>query len=314
MDANSLMQYLGTALISSIGIGWFIRSAITHVMQRDLEQYKSNLDAEHNFALESFRKAQEKALQDQREAHERGLEAFRKGQEKILQDQREAHERRLEAFRKDQEKILQDQHEAHERNLLSLQGETNKGLEQIKSGLQRIDRLESELMKSRGEAYAEIWKLMHSVNLFGPPVPQTASQLSENLTNWYFTHGWNLTKGAKKRYFLVQEVLNFFVVRSIPFSRPAGERLFAGNDRTIELLRQLRKEQLGIEPKDDDSFYELKELGDYVTAFKGEPRNTAAGEAPAQRAWLLLQLVMSAFRSQVTNDLGSREEVPTLAQ
>jgi hypothetical protein len=118
-----------------------------------------------------------------------------------------------------------------------------------------------------------------------------------------------LTRKAKPRYFLVQEVLNFFMTRSIAFSRPAGEKLFVGSDRTLKLLREVRKQELGIEPRDDEAFYPFSELEGYVNAFKAR-----LPEASGEKAWLLLQFVMSAFRSQVTQDLGSREEVQTLAR
>ena len=111
-----------------------------------------------------------------------------------------------------------------------------------------MERLEGDLIKARGDAYGEIWKLTGSINLFGPAIPASCAEFSAQLTDWYFAHGWVLTQEAKKKYFLVQEVLNFLRMRSIPIRRPADEHLFSDSVRPIEILGRLRTKEVQLAP------------------------------------------------------------------
>jgi hypothetical protein len=184
----------------------------------------------------------------------------------------------------------------------------NRKLEHLKGRIARIDRLERDLLKSRGDAYGEIWTLTGALNLFGPANSINCTKLSRDLTGWYFSKGQLLTKESKPRYFLVQEVLNFFRLRGNSPSRPSDERLYSGEKRTIEAVRAYRAERLAIPARGDEASYAFGELERYVRQFKTKC-NQSPEEVSAEDAWLLLQFVMSAFRSCVTQELGSRDVV-----
>ena len=126
---------------------------------------------------------------------------------------RAANDRELESLKKKQQEELLKLQGAQARVLADLQANATENIERVKATLLRMERLESELLKSRGEAYGEIWKLTHSVNLFGPTMATDDAELSAQLRDWYFSHGWALTVDAKRRYFLVQEVLNYLHMR-----------------------------------------------------------------------------------------------------
>jgi hypothetical protein len=177
----------------------------------------------------------------------------------------------------------------------------------LKDARDRIEGLENDLLKSREEAYGQIWHLTGALNLFGPARSVNCARLSGQLTDWYFSKGQMLTENSKSRYFLVQEVLNFYNLRRICPSRPIDELLYGGERRTIAVLRELRATGLAIRVKGDEATYRLAELETYVRNFKAACNRSP--EAISQvDAWLLLQLVMSAFRSTVTAEIGSRVE------
>ena len=168
----------------------------------------------------------------------------------------------------------------------------------------RIERLETDLMKSRDEAYGQIWNLTGALNLFGPAHPVHCANLSGELTNWYFSKGQMLTEDSKLQYFLVQEVLNFLRLRGISPCRPSDELLYSGEERTIDAVRARRAERLAVEAKTNEGSYTFEELAACVDDFKSTCNPSR--EEVSENAWLLLQFVMSAFRSRVTKELGSR--------
>jgi hypothetical protein len=181
-------------------------------------------------------------------------------------------------------------------------------IEHVKVALARVERLEADLLKSRGEAYGRIWKLTSSLNLFGSITQVDDLELSLQLKNWYFERGWVLTQESKRRYFLVQEVLGFLKLRSIAFRRPADELLFGSESRPIDLLRRLRLESLKIDMRGDEGTYSIKELETCVSEWKVQSLKTS-GEDQSESAWILLQFVLSAFRSCMVDELGSRGAV-----
>lgn len=176
----------------------------------------------------------------------------------------------------------------------------------FKAALDRVGKLEADLVKNRGKAYGDIWKLTGSLNLFGPMTKLDVTELSGQLTNWYFERGWVLTPESKKRYFLLQEVLGFLRLRSISVRRPADEFLFGSQSRTVDLLRQRRKELLNIAPVGDESSYTVDQLESCVSKWKSESAKTSEEER-SESAWVLLQLLLSAFRSCMVSELGSRK-------
>jgi hypothetical protein len=184
----------------------------------------------------------------------------------------------------------------------------NRKLEHLKGRIARIDRLERDLLKSRGDAYGEIWALTGALNLFGPTISVNCSKLSKELTSWYFSKGLLLTSESKPRYFLVQEVLNFFRMRGISLSRPSDDVLYGGEKRTIEAVRAHRAARLAIPARGDEASYAFADLEAYVREYKAKYNHTPE-DVSSEDSWLLLQFVMSAFRSCVTQELGSRDVV-----
>ena len=164
-------------------------------------------------------------------------------------------------------------------------------------------------MRSRGEAYGEIWSLTGALSLFGPVKSISAPDLSARLSDWYFTRGWLLTSPSKGRYFLIQEVLNFFILHSLSFRRPADEILFGSPSRAMDELRKIRNIELGIDPRGDDGRYSLKEIQVCVGAWKSRRLGATRDTTLPEQAWVLLQFVMSSFRTHLTDELKSRDAV-----
>jgi hypothetical protein len=219
----------------------------------------------------------------------------------------------LEALRESHDKELQSLREAHDKALQELQASTNERMAHVTAALATVDRLQADILKSRGDAYGAIWKLTGSMNIFGAPLSVNCAELSSSLTEWYFSCGWVLTDETKKRYFLVQETLNFIDMRAIPFERPSGEQLYGDAARPIEVVRGLRAAALGIEDRGDTGTYSFAELETCVKQWKSICMNAAGRVSTPQEAWLLLQFVMSEFRSRLAAELGSRSSVQTLA-
>jgi hypothetical protein len=182
-----------------------------------------------------------------------------------------------------------------------------RDIENLKAGLARIDRIESELLKARGDAYGKVWELTGSLNLFGPAREVTSEKLSADLSDWYFAHGWAITQDSKESYFLVQEVLSFLILRSIPFRRPPDEDLYSGGERPVMVLDRLRKEEFQIAIT--HSGHTVDELGRCVSEWKKGEKTTGGGERSPERAWILAQFVMSEFRNRLVTELGSRKNV-----
>jgi hypothetical protein len=191
-----------------------------------------------------------------------------------------------------------------------LESDAATKLAQLNAALARVERLESELLRSRGESYGEIWTLTGALNLFGPTSALDMETLSDKLTTWYFAHGWLLTDAAKDLYFLVQEVLNFAMLRSLSFRRPDGETLYGGGRRPVDVLRDLRKRSFGIDP--GETVVDHAQLAAIVDRWKlrAAGRSTPNVE---EEGWILFQWVMSTFRAEITEDLGSRLATRTLA-
>lgn len=209
---------------------------------------------------------------------------------------KDRHETELETLKAEQHSALAD-----------FQNRATERLERVKASLVRLERIESDLVRSRGEAYGEIWSLTGAVSLFGPAKPISASELSSKLSQWYFTRGWLLTPESKGRYFLIQEVLNFFILHSLAFRRPADEILFGSPSRAMDELRKIRKIEIGLEDRGDDGRYPLKEIQVSIGAWKSRRITSARDNTLPEQAWVMLQFVMSSFRTHLADELKSRE-------
>lgn len=218
------------------------------------------------------------------------------------------HDQDLERLKHQQTKELESLRSATQQLLAEMQAESQKRLEHVKAALGRIERIEADLLKIRGEAYGEIWRLTGSLNLFGPTTTLSEQDLSAHLKNWYFERGMVLTQESKRRYFLVQEVLSFLTLRSVRATRPPEELLFGSQSRPVDVLRQLRSTSLNIEVRADEDRYTIEELEKCISEWKLGLLQSKREKQLAEEAWLLLQFAMSAFRTALVEELGSRQK------
>lgn len=176
--------------------------------------------------------------------------------------------------------------------LAQMRAEADQRLEHLKSSLDRMERLEADLAESRGEGYGEIWTLTGSLNLFGPTTEVDIEDLSGCLKDWYFEHGWVLSEPSKKRYFLVQEVLSYATLRSATFERPDGEKLYSDKRHPVQVLRRLRLRLLGKTASSE----RIADMEAWVSCWKMK-------DTQPDENWILLQLIMSRFRSCIIKEL-----------
>jgi len=194
--------------------------------------------------------------------------------------------------------IKQDQFKAEmDRKLASLtselQTEREERLAHLESSLKKVQRLEA----SRSVGYEKIWSLTGSLNLFGPTIDLDISEFSTGLKTWYFSHGLLLKKDSKKLYFLAQEVLNYAILRSASFKRPPPDKLYGEEERPSNILNNLRTQYFRM----SDNRASVAELESIVTEWK---MNNYEHKEQDERNWVLLQLLLSRFRSSLIRDLG----------
>ena len=274
-----IVNFLGGSAILVGALAFLAKSLTTHFLSRDLERMKGDIKRESDEELQAMRSAQDKELQKLREAQESRMNELRREHELVIQ---------------------------------GLQAQANERIELVRSALQRVERLESELVKNRDDAYGEIWKLSKCVNLFGPTVPVDCSAVSQALTDWYFTKGRLLTQGCRQIHFAIQEVLNYYHVRSIRPTRPAAEVLYCSIKRPVDVLIDLEAERLGIPAKGNLRLFSQTELSSYVDNFKARS-HSAEADVEAENAWLLLHFLMSSFRSRLVEELGWRNDLQPLS-
>jgi hypothetical protein len=268
---------IASTVAAAVGaiVGFFGKTLITHFFTRDIERYKNELT--------------------------RQLE-----QEKIGRKDKLDFE--LNAVKQHHETELTGLRQKHEEALSKTTREANEELAHLQTALKRATELEADLLKSRGEGYGEIWKLTGSLNLFGPPTDVKVGDFSSGLKKWYFEHGWVLTAISKRRYFLVQEVLSFALFQEIGFRRPADNILFGSTTtRPVHVLQQLRSTLLTMPNFGDEREYTPDELEKYVSSWKTTVLAKSGADDLAAMNWVVLQFVLSAFRSEMVKELGSRQ-------
>jgi len=280
VDWTEIVKYLGGSTVLLAAVSYIAKSLTSQFLKRDLQHAQGEIERKNQLELQEFKGAQERELQTLRETQESKMEQLR---------------------------------QLHESTLQSIQIQANERVEHVKSALQRVERLQSDLLKSRDDAYGDIWKLTGAVNLFSTPLPVDCAALSTSLTNWYYAKGWLLTSESKARYFLLQETLNLLALRSVSLNRPSDEVLFGGDTRTVDVLRRLRSEQLQVAPRGDDGHYPIEELAACVNCCKIRLSHGNNGQVSREFGWLALQFVMSAFRSRLTLELGSRDMIQSSA-
>lgn len=218
--------------------------------------------------------------------------------------------RTLAAAKDRHEEELHDLKSAQDSALAEMKARADRQLAQLNAWLAQQERVDADRVRSRGEAYGEIWELTGALSLFGPVKSPNASDLSARLSHWYFMRGWLLTPESKGRYFVIQDVLNFFLLHSLAFRRPADEILFGSPTRAMDELRKIRNIELGLESRGDEGRYTLKEIQVCVGAWKSRRLTNARENTIPEQAWVLLQFVMSSFRTHLADELKSRD-LPT---
>ncbi|KAA6461799.1 hypothetical protein DYQ86_09070 [Acidobacteria bacterium AB60] len=218
--------------------------------------------------------------------------------------------RRLEAWKNRQQHQLEDLRSEQQSALAEFQRRAQQELAQFNASLAQQERLDADRAQSRGEAYGEIWTLTGALSLFGSAKCPGASDLAARLSQWYFERGWLLTDEAKSRYFLIQEVLSFFVLHGLSFRRPADEILFGSPGRAMDELRKIRNIELGLEPRGDDGRYSVRDIQVSIAAWKSRRLTDTRDNTLPEQAWVLLQFVMSSFRTQLTDELQSHQLSP----
>ena len=219
---------------------------------------------------------------------------FTRGLERSKLELEAEHDQQLADLKHQQAVELEQLRIGQQNALAEMQAEADRRLEHVKSALGRVERLEADLARSRGEGYGEIWQLTGSLNLFGPTTKVNIKDLSNRLKDWYFEHGWVLSQAAKQRYFLVQEILSYGDLRSATFERPADETLYGDSRHPVQRLRDLRSQLLGDTAHRDD----IADMEAWVSAWKTK-------DTEPDENWVLLQLVMSRFRSRIVKELFS---------
>ena len=217
----------------------------------------------------------------------------------------------IQDFKLKQARGLSELRTTQEAKLESLREQAQQRLELFKSELTTMEHHAHQLLEKRGDAYARIWKLTGTLNLFGPTKDTDGSDLSQHLSDWYFEHGHLLTEVSKQRYFLVQEALNFARLRSLTLHRPSDQTIYGDpNRRPLEILRTYRSEKLAVPIENDNHRYETDDLRRCVERWKASLTNEEDPDSQSEMSWVLLQFLLSAFRTGIADELGSREETP----
>ena len=174
-----------------------------------------------------------------------------------------------------------------------LEIEREKRLKLFEFSLTKIANLE----ESRNAGYGEIWTLTGSLNLFGPKTEPDIKDISTRFTDWYFKYGLLLKKESQRRYFLIQEVLTFAIFKSMLFKSPSPDMLFYKKDRPVSVLDDLRIQYLGS----SDNKGDIEKLESFVTKWK---MKSTERKIEDEGNWILLQLLLSRFRSHLIKELG----------
>lgn len=194
--------------------------------------------------------------------------------------------------------------------LAAIKEQADKRMENLKADLARVERLEAERLRRRGESYGSIWELTGAVNLFGQSDEVNQVALSNKLRDWYFKQGWLLSERAKTHYFLVQETLDFAILRSLELKRPIDDKLYASEKSPVEVLKQIRRETLRLPENWREVSSTLEDIREAVVDWK-KNSGDVNGFTAEERGWVIFQLVLSSFRTRLTDELGSRQAIQT---
>lgn len=187
----------------------------------------------------------------------------------------------------------------------------------IRTYFQRRERALADRLAARSAAYGDIWTLTGALNLFGPEARPNLADFSRRMSDWYFARGQSLTPNARDHYFLIQEALTVCRLYRIRLARPDDETLCQDpNGRPpVKVLDSLRKalfERLRAArasagpapaPSTDTQFVKLRRV---VDDWKAEVSREDAPRRDGTDAWIVLQYLLSTFRSRLGEEIGSR--------
>jgi len=176
------------------------------------------------------------------------------------------------------------------------------GLKREKKLSLRNSKLE-KLHTLKSEGFEKIWKHTGELNLFGSFDSLDLVSLSDGLKKWYFEHGLILgskSKLSKDIYFLIQEALQIILLNSDTVKRPDDKELYNNPElNTTEALNEIRGNKLKIE-------FNIKNatIDDLKGCLMNWKKSYTKEDIQPERNWLMVQLLMSKFRSEMIKDLG----------
>src|SRR5262249_47289557 len=135
-------------------VSWFFKRNVEYALKSDLETTKHKLAEERD---ENKRKW-----------------------DKDLEDLRNSQLSERDAIKHERTKVLEELRDSQRKALAQTRAAAEERLEHIKAALIRVERLEADLVKSRGEGYGAIWKLTGSLNLFGPETELDCKKFSDS--------------------------------------------------------------------------------------------------------------------------------------
>lgn len=183
-------------------------------------------------------------------------------------------------------------------------------LETFKSDLASQNKLAEELRHLRAEAHGEIWTLTGALNLFGPSSEIDLTGISSMMANWYFKSGEALGTDVRDHYFILQEAMGLCVSNGVAPVRPSNDRILGDmadtENSAVERLDEMRKVAFGpaarevFETRGQPDAHRLRDLLNVWRANPGTNDASQGGQFSAEeRAWLLLQWLMSLLRSRL---------------
>lgn len=176
----------------------------------------------------------------------------------------------------------------------------------LESKLAEQTQKNAELLQMQNRSYGEFWKLTGELNLFGPTDGADLTELSAKFAKWYYESGETLGEDFKHHFFIVQEFLGLCRLQELKTSRPSDERILGSLDlvegTAISRLDDMRELAFGDAAKaiskDKNRIATVDQLRALFNTWRREPQGGKNFTAE-EKAWLLLQWLLSLLRSRV---------------
>ncbi len=150
------------------------------------------------------------------------------------------------------------------------------------------------LRTERLETYRTLWRKLNSVALYAPPRDLTCealSDMSRDLSEWYFDHGMFLSVGCRDYYFVLQDTLQLL----LRVDTKPEYVLRAQEDRITQKELERVEERLGLKKDVRPTVEELET--DVLTQLGTD----------AKTDYHVLRYVSSQLRTRLSEDLETRE-------